>query len=1245
MGLLLIANNLEKISKFCIGILLSTLFSVVAPVSITQVAYANPGGISSTPLLWLDATDIDSNTSTANPAESATVSTWTDKSGNGNNASVLSGQGTPTYSATSGINNGPAIRFSRTADASGTVFNVPNVDIRAGIRPDVTIFAVYRAIDPVASQASLYGIWGQDNGSWDRFAICCGYQNVDSRGVVGLPPSGFAVNDAGSGTRLLTVVYDGGLTGAAPTQTNYGPLNGSSVWFEGGQVTTFTDSTTGNTQPSGTAGVNTSQSTFRIGWDGDGSAFNGWISEIIVYGSALSSADIVTVSNYLGAKYDLTIAPTPVTRAATNIDSTTATLNGTVNAHRDTTTSITIRYSTDSSTVLNNTATSPTVSPTQVGGNTNVAVSASITGLSPGMTYWFRVRATNSRGTNDGALLSFTTITTSLVRSCSGAGSIQNGSFETTGTRSFLAGSSPTGWNTTALATRNSSDQVVASGGVKAVIEVTSSNSGAAAGVTSFAGSNLAEIAADNGGDANAGSGIRQGLYQDVNTLVGSEVFWSYQHHFRSGHPNNAAQVARFRAAPTPSGIPNANIWTSSEQATPFGTTSGVAVTPTVNVTHSVGPAAGWSESSGAFRPTSSSTRFLFSNDTSPDNGYGNLIDDVRFTTFAACPITRQLVVGRQLTLDVRNNEQRPSDFIYYGPSASRIDLLNGVQSGLTASISSATDTRSVLTFSASDTGTYTAQYRVTHTRSGTTYVTSSTITIEVVADIDCSNAGRLINGNFEDLPAGLETQTSTSGDPSRVGMWHGYGNANNPKQILFLLGSDNTSTSTFKLNGWRTTATDGYIEIQRAVTGAIRDTATQNFDAFGVRPARGNYHAELAARQLSTLYQDINTIAGTTIRWSIKHRARSPSSTGDTMTVSIGSTSSQSVQTVLERRSPTNNVYDTPTYSATVDTGFSQTSNIVTTLANGWREYRGAYTVPSGQSRTSFRFTASDGSSGVGNLLDDIQFSPLIACPATFSVVAGRTVLINPFDLNLNRNTARLDTTDSLGWNDAFVSETISVTSGSATRTSYEGVTNRGINYTAPTTTGTYQMDFTLTNSYGDTSTSAYMITVVPDTGSRAPGGLPIDPRVTSYNLKLPQVTSSTGQVMACLQETNSAGDIITGTVRFDLGTYGSSQETITVLSDTVTITGDFSNYLRASGPINSVNKALESLRLTRTGNSRFKTYVYVRFSSVVTGLTVANPTDCSNAANAAIRNITLRPMTLVEVRRKVVTLENGRS
>lgn len=398
----------HRLSKIIICSLLSVFFTVIPPVVLTkfQPAFANPGGISSAPLLWLDATDIDSNTATNNPADSATVSTWSDKSPYGNNATVLAGQGTPTYSATSGINNGPAIRFTRFADDSGTVFVAPNVDIRAGVRPDITIFAVYRAINPV--NGDLFGIWGNDNGAWDRFAICCGFQAAD-RGVIGLPPSGYPIDGAGTGTRLLTVVYDGTLTGSSPTQTNSGPTNGSSVWFEGGRVTTFTDNTTGNTQSDSPPSSVGSKSNIRIGWDGDGSAFNGWISELIIFGTALSSADIVTVSNYLGKKYDLTIAPTPVTLAATSVDTTTAILNGTVNAHRDTTTSITIKYSTDSSTVTSGSGTSPTVSPSQAGGNTDVAVSAAITGLSPGTTYWFRVSATNAKGTNSGALESFTT--------------------------------------------------------------------------------------------------------------------------------------------------------------------------------------------------------------------------------------------------------------------------------------------------------------------------------------------------------------------------------------------------------------------------------------------------------------------------------------------------------------------------------------------------------------------------------------------------------------------------------------------------------------------------------------------------------------------------------------------------------------------------------------------------------------------------------------------------------------------
>ena len=697
--------------------MISTILTFVGPISNMQVATANPGGISTSPLLWLDATDIDSNTATANPADSATVSTWTDKSPNGNNASVLPGQGTPTYSATSGINNGPAIRFTRTNDGSGTVFNVPGVDIRAGTRPDVTIFSVYRAINPVNGQ--LYGVWGNDNGAWDRFAICCGFQGVDT-GVVGLPPSGFAVGGAGTGTRLLTVVYDGGLTGTSPTQTNVGPTGGSSVWFEGGQVTTFTDSTTGNTQaPSGTTGA---QTTLRIGWDGDGSAFNGWISELIVFGTALSSADIVTVSNYLGAKYDLTIAPTPVTLAATNIDSTTATLNGTVNAHRDTTTSITIRYSTDSSTVTNNTATSPTVSPTQVGGNTDVAVSASITGLNPSTTYWFRVRATNSRGTNVGTLQSFTTTSTSVVSSCNGAGAIINGSFEDG------SDSAPTGWRTTAL---DGAIEVWSGLSESRTATVPISGPGNA---YSYAGAKIAEIAANSGGDSS--TVVRQGLYQDVSTISGSRIFWSYWHKHRTG-AGDADQVSSFRAGPAPAtGTRPADttppiLWTGAEQADPF---NGAALL--ANVQDTVTLTAAWKQSSGQFVANASTTRFLFNSVFSSNSSYGNLIDDVRFSAFTACPITVSIIAGRTSNFVVRNNEQNTTNFQYYAPQDATIATLSGVSNGLTASVSNVASSSSTFTLSSSTSGTYTANYTISYTFSGTPYTSTSTLTVNVLPEV-----------------------------------------------------------------------------------------------------------------------------------------------------------------------------------------------------------------------------------------------------------------------------------------------------------------------------------------------------------------------------------------------------------------------------------------------------------------------------------------------------------------------------
>jgi hypothetical protein len=517
----------------------------------------------------------------------------------------------------------------------------------------------------------------------------------------------------------------------------------------------------------------------------------------------------------------------------------------------------------------------------------------------------------------------------------------------------------------------------------------------------------------------------------------------------------------------------------------------------------------------------------------------------------------------------------------------------------------------------------------------------SPMIVVPETTNNSCSGQGSLINGDFENLPSGLTTEATNTNGNETIGSWHGYASNSNPKQILFLYGSGDTRTATFNLNGWRTTASDGYIEIQRAVSGSERSSASQNADAVGVRPASGNFHAELNARELSTLYQDVATIPGTTIRWSVKHRARVDGRT-DTMEVRIGSTTSQTAQTVTSRRSPNNNVYQVPTYDTTVDSGFTPTTSISTTLANGWREYRGAYTVPAGQTTTRFAFAATGGSTSSGNLLDDIKFSPLIACPATLTAVAGRDVIIRPFDIDSSGNPLGNDSIDSYGWTDAFLTETLTASAGTVARS---GAGNRAMTYTAPSTTGTQTINFQIANPQGDVSRSTYTINVIADSGTRAPSSIPMDPRTTSYNFMYPQVTTTTARVIACVRQADASGAIISGTLRFDVGTRGTSETTINYGSESVTVANDISNALNITGPITAVNRALTGLWVTRSDSpARMSSRFYIHVSSIITGLVLYSPSDCNTSVANQIRVTTLKPITLTQTRRFVITPKNGR-
>ncbi|MPQ99985.1 DUF11 domain-containing protein [Modestobacter sp. I12A-02628] len=136
---------------------------------------------------------------------------------------------------------------------------------------------------------------------------------------------------------------------------------------------------------------------------------------------------------------------------------------------------------------------------------------------------------------------------------------------------------------------------------------------------------------------------------------------------------------------------------------------------------------------------------------------------------------------------------------------------------------------------------------------------------------------------------------------------------------------------------GWSTTASDKRIEIWRAPFQ-------------GVPAASGSQFAELNATQTSTLFQDVATTPGQSLRWELQHRGRAGT---DVMAVHIAAPTAA--------LAPTN-----------------QQGPLISDGKNAWGTYSGLYTVPSGQTTTRFSFKAVSTATGdptVGNFLDSISF------------------------------------------------------------------------------------------------------------------------------------------------------------------------------------------------------------------------------------------------------------------------------
>jgi hypothetical protein len=254
------------------GIILAIITFCIYIVNPNAVQASNPcpdtnafSGITNL-VLWLRADCVTGNG--ADPANNSTLNTWTDLSGNGNNATA---NGSPTYQSGASylINSQPVVNFN-----GASTFT--SIDIRATTRPNITIFAVYKL-----RSTNQAGVWGVDNGGWDRFFMA---RWSGDNGIISHSGQTTVPNSGQNGvTKFVTTIY------------KYNESNGSSVYDNGGLVSAFTD----NADPSG------ANTTLTIGSIGAGYNLTGDVAEIIIFNQALSDTDRKTVNGYLNTKYNL----------------------------------------------------------------------------------------------------------------------------------------------------------------------------------------------------------------------------------------------------------------------------------------------------------------------------------------------------------------------------------------------------------------------------------------------------------------------------------------------------------------------------------------------------------------------------------------------------------------------------------------------------------------------------------------------------------------------------------------------------------------------------------------------------------------------------------------------------------------------------------------------------------------------------------------------------------------------------
>lgn len=212
----------------------------------------------------------------------------------------------------------------------------------------------------------------------------------------------------------------------------------------------------------------------------------------------------------------------------------------------------------------------------------------------------------------------------------------------------------------------------------------------------------------------------------------------------------------------------------------------------------------------------------------------------------------------------------------------------------------------------------------------------------------------------------------------------------------------------------WKTTASDGEIEFISVASDEFKEMSTQWHNCESA--AKGKQFVELNANMAGALYQDILTVPGATMYWSLQHRGRGPNwmkpedknpKSADTMYVVAMSASLAEQYTskdALEK------IVKNP--SGYPDIQVKE----ITDDNTKWHYRTGEYQVPDSQYLTRFFFVAGDTSCDlygndpnitrytVGNHLDDIHFSTELPPPETGKV----NLEVNKTIVGLNETEAK---------------------------------------------------------------------------------------------------------------------------------------------------------------------------------------------------------------------------------------------